>query len=157
MCESNISLKIIKILDFRCKMIFGYGLCSSRCQAVMVLSSKWRLIRLRAEHDAVSHFWGTNKKLKSGFMLKNASVNNAVCPGLKIALPTSRGRSHFPFANVLFRLWSLLLRFMAWLVPPSLFLSFSSFWPPPLPISTCPPRLRRVLHLHLVLLKVSSC
>lgn len=155
MCESNISLKIIKILDFWRKMIFGYGLCSSRCQAVMVLSSKWRLIRLRAGHDAVSHFWGTNKKLKSGFMLKNASVNNAVCPGLKIALPTSRGRSHFPFANVLFRLRSLLLRFMAWLAPPSL--SLSSFWPPPLPISPCPPRLRRVPRFHLVLLKVSSC
>lgn len=34
-------------------------------------------------------------------MLKNACVNNAVCPGLKIALPTNRGRSHFLFAIVL--------------------------------------------------------
>lgn len=34
-------------------------------------------------------------------MLKNACVNNAVCPGLKIALPTNRGRSHFRFALIL--------------------------------------------------------
>lgn len=65
MYESNISLKIIKIFYFWRKMIFGYGLyCSSHRQAVMVLSSKRRLTRLRAKHDAVSHFWGTNKKLK---------------------------------------------------------------------------------------------
>lgn len=34
-------------------------------------------------------------------MLKNACVNNAVGPGLKIALPTNRGRSHFLFAIIL--------------------------------------------------------
>lgn len=34
-------------------------------------------------------------------MLKNACVNNTVCPGLKIALPTNWGQSHFLFAIIL--------------------------------------------------------
>lgn len=124
-------------------MIFGYGLCSSsRRQAVMVLSSKGRLTRLRAKHDAVSHFWVTNKKLKLGFMLKNACVNNAVCPGIKIALPTNRGRSHFLFAFVL-SVYGPFIE-VSGMTGATFTVFVTSFCSSPFPISSCPPYLRRV-------------